>query len=66
MAIVLEVCTITYTLVIYWPKHRHACSAIKTGTGCVAGAGRSEIIRVKSKIVMCWAVLVKPTLASYI
>ena len=37
MAIVLEVCTITCTLVIYWPKHRHACTdvaRIKTGTVC--------------------------------
>ena len=41
------------------PKHGHACSADQNREcpGCVAGAGRPEIIRVKSKLVKCRAVL---------
>ena len=50
MAIVLEVCNV-YTLVMCGPNHRHARNANKNWDclGCVAGAGRPEIIRVKSK-----------------
>ena len=59
MAIVLEVCTLSCTLVMYRPKQGHACIADQNWycPGCVAGAGRSENIRVKSKDVKCWVVL---------
>ena len=59
MAIVLEVCTLSCTLVIHWRKQGHACIADQNWycPGCVAGAGRSENIRVKSKDVKCLVVL---------
>ena len=60
VAIVLEVCTLSvHSGNICWPKQGHACIADQNWycPGCVAGAGRSENIRVKSKDVGCWVVL---------
>ena len=60
VAIVLEVCTLSvHSGNVCWPKQGHACIADQNWycPGCVAGAGRSENIRVKSKDVGCWVVL---------